>query len=370
MGMIYKRGNVWWIKYYRNGKCYRESSGTTKKMVAKKLLDRKEGEIAQGKIPSVRFEKIVFDELASEFLRDYRINQKKSLARAKISVKHLKGHFEGMKVTAIGSQNINAYVIDRMAAGASNATINRELAALKRMLNLGAKQTPPLVDRVPFIAMLKENNIRKGFFEHGEFLALRDALPHYLKGFATFAYKVGWRISEVASIKWSQVDRDQGIIRLEVGETKNDEGRTVYLDEELKEIIEDQWHNRKTAKILLPYVFTDRTGKNKIKRFDKAWKKACKDAGVGVKLFHDFRRTAVRNIVRSGVPERVAMMVSGHKTRSIFDRYNIVNDHDLKLAAKQHADYLKSQRGHNLGTICRFSAKNEENKNDLTACKN
>ena len=98
---------------------------------------------------------------------------------------------------------------------------------------------------------------------------------------------------------------------------------------------------------------------DKIRRFTRSWKKACKDAGIGVKLFHDFRRTAVRNMVRSGVPERVAMMISGHKTRSVFDRYNIVNDHDLKLAAKQQAAYLREQSGHNLGTIRRFPAKNE-----------
>jgi integrase len=102
-------------------------------------------------------------------------------------------------------------------------------------------------------------------------------------------------------------------------------------------------------------VFSD--GTDKIKRFDKAWKKACSDAGIGIRLFHDFRRTAVRNMVRSGIPERVAMMVSGHKTRSVFDRYNIVNDEDLKLAAQKHEAYLKSQRGHNLSTIHQFSAK-------------
>lgn len=362
MGMIYKRGNVWWIKYYRNGKPYRESSGTTKKMVAKKLLDRREGEISQGKLPGIQFEKIRFDELADAFLQDYQINQKKSLVRAELSVNQLKNHFGGLKVASIGSPMINAYVVNRMTAGAANGTINRELAALKRMFNLGAKQTPPLVDKVPFIPMLKENNTRKGFFEHGEFLALRDALPQYLKGFVTFAYKVGWRLSEIATIKWGQVDRKQGIVRLEVGETKNDAGRTVYLDDECKEIINQQWENRKTAATLIPYVFVNRAGNDRIKRFDKAWKKACTDSGIGVRLFHDFRRTAVRNMVRSGVPERVAMMVSGHKTRSVFDRYNIVNDHDLKLAAQQQADYLDAQRGHNLGTISRFSAKNGKQK--------
>jgi integrase len=197
-------------------------------------------------------------------------------------------------------------------------------------------------------------------------LTYRESLPHFLKDFVTFAYKVGWRISEIENIKWSQVDRDQGIVRLEVGETKNDDGRTVYLDDELKEVINHQWENRKTAKKLIPYVFVNRTGFDRIKRFDKAWKKACLDSGIGVRLFHDFRRTAVRNMVRSGVPERVAMMVSGHKTRSVFDRYNVVNNHDLKLAAKQQAEYLDAQRGHN----CPFFGQSRETKTDLNTCNN
>jgi integrase len=106
----------------------------------------------------------------------------------------------------------------------------------------------------------------------------------------------------------------------------------------------------------------NRAGSDKIKRFDKVWKRACLDAGIGVRLFHDFRRTAVRNMVRSGVPERVAMMIAGHKTRSVFDRYNIVNDQDLKLAAKLQAEYLDSQSGHNLGTIANFPTKMKRRK--------
>jgi hypothetical protein len=94
MGMIYQRGKIWWIKYYRNGKCYRESSKSTKKMVVKKLLERREGEIVQGKLPGIQFDKVTFDELSDGFLRDYRINQKKSLVRAEWSVHHLKVFFE------------------------------------------------------------------------------------------------------------------------------------------------------------------------------------------------------------------------------------------------------------------------------------
>lgn len=404
MGMIYKRGNVWWIKYYRNGKSFRESSKTTKKMVAKKLLERREGEIAIGRIPGIQFEKVKFDELAEEFLTDYRINKKKSLDRAELCVRHLNKEFEGARIPDITTPRIKNYVSDRMQwqckkcnkafhvggelkcpkcgsdklkKGAANATINRELSALRRILNLGAKQTPPKVNRVPYIPMLKENNVRKGFFEHAEFLALRDALPAYLKPFVTFGYKIGWRDQEISSLTWRNVDLKNGIVTLKVGETKNDEARTAYLDEELRSMFQNQWDSRKYQEKLVPYVFPNLSGKGPIVNFRKAWNKACRKAGLGYgykvnieyvqewqrklpagPIFHDFRRTAVRNMVRSGVPERVAMMISGHKTRSVFDRYNIVSDADLRLAAKLQAAYLREQRGHNLGTISDFEQKN------------
>jgi integrase len=357
MGTIYKRNNTYWLKYYRNGKPYYESTNSSKETEAKKLLKRREGEISDGKLPGIYFDRVKFDELAEDFLRDYRINQKKSLIRAERSTGHLKDYFEGFKATQINTPHIQSYIEIRQDEGAANATINRELSALKRMLNMGARQTPPKVDRVPYIPMLKENNIRKGFFEHGDYLALRDALPDYLKGFVTFAYKTGWRVSEISNLTWNQVDRDQGIVKLEPGETKNDEGRTVYLDEELKKAFNRQWEIRKKSQKLLPYVFPNWDGSDKVKRFDKAWATACEDAGIRKRLFHDLRRTAIRNMVRAGIPERVAMMISGHKTRSVFERYNIVNDTDLKEAAQRQETYLQGQNGYKTVTIGNFGTK-------------
>ena len=373
MGMLYQRGDIWWIKYYRNGKYFRESTKTSKKMVAQKILNRREGEIAEGKAPSVEFERVSFDSLAQGIIQDYKINGKKSLVRAERSVRHLGSYFGGMKAVQISTPSINNYILKRLGSGAANASINRELSALKRMLNLGAKQTPPLVNRVPHIPMLKENNIRKGFFEHDGFLALRDALPSYIRGLVTFAYKTGWRDTEISSLTWRQVDMKQGIVCLNVGETKNDDGRTVFLDEELKAIFREQFLNRNLG---CQYVFAH--DGQRIKDFRVAWNKACRETGLGYgyktdkkyveewknrlaagPIMHDFRRTAVRNILRSGVSERVAMMISGHKTRSVFDRYNIVSLHDLKEAARKQESYLniltagtaRAQYGHIMGTI-------------------
>jgi len=357
VGSIYKRGNIYWIKYYRNGRPYRESTKSTKEADAKRLLKRREGEISNGKLPGIYFDRVRFDELAEDFLADYRINNKKSLKRAEASVDHLSESFSGMRANEITTPRVNAYIEARLSEGAENATINRELAALKRMLNLGAKQTPPKVDKVPFMPTLKENNVRKGFFEHGEFLALRHVLPEHLEGIVTFAYKVGWRHEKIHTLTWRQVDIEQGIVRLEPGEAKNDEARTVYLDEELKDVFREQWYRRKKLEIALPYVFINEKGTDRVKRFDKAWKTACNKASIGKRLFHDFRRTAVRNMVRAGVPERVAMMISGHKSRSVFERYNIVNEADLKLAAQRQEAYLKGVTGTKMGTILNFPKK-------------
>jgi integrase len=357
MGSLFLRGKTWWIKYYRNGKSFRESSGSNKQMVAKKLLARREGEVAQGKVPGVLFDRVTFDELANEFLRDYKINQKRSLVKAERSVRRLATAFEDMSASHITTPKINAYIQGRLDDGAANATINRELAALKRMFNLGVQQTPPLVDRVPHIKMLEEDNVRTGFFEHDQFLELRDNLPAYLKGVATFGYKSGWRVSEITGLKWSNVDLEKRVVRLDIGTTKNKEGRTIYLDDELLTVFYDQYEKQKTENKILPYVFLNKAGTDKIKDFRGSWKKACKAAGVPGYIFHDLRRTAVRNMVRSGVPERVAMMISGHKTRAVFERYNIVSEDDLMIAAQRQENYLKSRLGTISGTMTKIIKK-------------
>jgi integrase len=360
MGSLYKRGDIYWIKYYRHGKPYRESSKSDKITKAQKLLKKREGEIAEGKLPGIYFDKVTFNQLAEDFLTDYRINGKDTLSKAERSVKYLKEFFGGMKATEVTTDKVKTYIEKRMGDEMSNASINRELAALKRMFHLGAQCTPPKVNLIPYIPMLKESNVRKGFFEYGEFLALRDALPEDLKPIITFGYHSGWRKAEILGLTWDRVDLKEGTVRLDPGETKNEEGRTLYINDELLK----EMHKLQAKRYLgCPYVF-HREGKT-IAGFRKAWTKACSQVGlcevlrdsegrtvvvkdkkgnekvvkVPTRIFHDFRRTAIRDMVRSGVSERVAMSISGHKTRNVFDRYNIVSDQDLKEAAKKKQAY-------------------------------
>ena len=143
--------------------------------------------------------------------------------------------------------------------------------------------------------------------------------------------------SEILPLQWRQVDFGGRTIRLDRGTTKNKEGRVFPLTDDLRTVLEHQKSLRdelaRTKGLLCPWVF-HRDGK-RIKSFRRAWLTACKDAGCPGRIFHDFRRTAVRDLVRAGIPERVAMQMTGHKTRSVFERYNIVSEGDLREAARR-----------------------------------
>jgi integrase len=340
-GHIYKRGTVYWIKYYRGGKPYYESTKSTKETDAKRLLRQRLGQISEGRFFGLRPERVRFEELAQDLLSDYRINGKRSLDKAQRSVRHLQGSFGSMRAVDITTDKIRTYISERQDEDISNAEINRELAALKRMFNLALQQTPPKVLQRPYIPMLQERNVRKGFFEHDEFVALRAAVPLELRPMVTFAYYTGWRKEEILELTWDCVDLHERTMRLNPGTTKNSDGRLIYLDGELLEILTALKREHDVLYPHCPRVF-HRKG-TEIKDFRAAWHSACQAVGLEGKLFHDFRRTAVRNMVRAGIPERVAQQISGHKTRSVFDRYHIVSDSDLREAAKRQVSYAERE---------------------------
>ena len=339
-----KNSSNWYIKYYSHGRYYVEATGSSDRKIAEKLLKDRVAKKTLGRLVP-ESSRVRFEDMEQFILDDYKTDGKRSLDRIKICLENLREYFAGYRADAITTDRVNAYKRERQAEGAANASINRDLSALKRMFNL-ATQANRLSHR-PYIPMLKEKNVRTGFFEASDFLSLREALPVYLQPVVTFAYYTGWRKAEVLDLRWSQVDLHERIIRLSPEQSKNGAGRVIAIEGELLGVLQSQWEARKIPgdsfhAFICPFVF-HRNGK-RISDFRSAWQNGLKQAGLDGKIFHDFRRTAVRNMVRAGVPERVAMTISGHKTRSVFDRYDIVDEEDLKEAAKKTSERIAVQR--------------------------
>jgi integrase len=192
------------------------------------------------------------------------------------------------------------------------------------------RRDQPLPCPASAVAKFKERNIRRGFFEHAEYLAVRSQLPTDHADLVEFLYYSGWRHSEARDLTWDEIDFKGEVVRLSPERSKNEEGRELPIQGPIKEVLTRRLACQQSH---LPFVFHYRRGAQlkpqRIANWRKTWKDACRAAGLDGKLIHDFRRTVVRNLTRAGTPERVAMLWTGHKTRAVFDRYNISGLRDL-----------------------------------------
>lgn len=324
-GRVYQRGNIWWVQYGYRGETHRESSRSTKKKDAVDLLRRRLEEMGRGQLVGPSAERILFEDLVEMIETDYRVNKRKSSLKGQVS--HLESFFGLSRAIDITTDRITAYIAYRQEEGAANATIQNELAALKRMFSL-ATRAGRLPSR-PYIPSLKVRNTREGFFESAELERLLAALPAAERAMVEFAALTGWRKAEVTALQWSQVDFEAGVVRLAPGSTKNDEGREFpfrALPPLEALLVKQQERTRALEREqdrIIPNVF-HRKGRP-IREIRTAWAKATKAAGLEGWLFHDLRRTAVRNLERAGVPRSVAMKLTGHKTEAVYRRYAIAD---------------------------------------------
>jgi integrase len=370
-GRIFKRKGsaFFWAAYYLRGSEYRESTGETDPSKAEKFLKRRLKEVGADQIGAKAFvgpkqERIKVSELLDALEDDYKLRGKDS-PQFKAHLKHIRAHFGAWRALEVTAEAVDRYIAERLEKGTAEATINRGTQLLSQGFKLAIERR--YFSTAPRIRHLSEKgNARQGFFSDTEFRSVARNLPDYLHDFTRFGYLTGWRKGEIASLRWEDVDDD--IIRLRGENAKNGEARAVTLDGELADLIERRRAARQVetenAVVLVALVFHHNG--EPVGDFRKAWATACVAAGLGRfqcrrceqtanghkcerchsdtkyvgRIFHDFRRTAVRNMVRAGVQERVAMSISGHKTRSVFDRYNIVSEADLREAMRRTQDYL------------------------------
>src|SRR5215510_9205869 len=339
------------IKYYHNKELIRELTPFTKESEAWKLLKKRHGELALGKPVGPAVERTTFEDMAAMLVNDYKANGRRSLNRAEDALNHLRSFFGSDRAIDITSDRVTTYVTFRQSERAANATINTELAALGRMFALAIRAGK--IASKPHIAKLQLNNARKGFFESEHFFAVLKHLPDDIKPVAVAAYVTGWRVhDEILTRQRHHLDFKAGWLRLEPGETKNNEGRNFPLTPMLREALERQVQKTEALQrekgVIIPWLF-HRNGKP-IRTFRRSWLTACKTAGVPGKIPHDFRRTACRNLERAGVDRASAMKMIGHKTEAIYRRYAIADEGMLKEAAHKlsllhHSDEQKNGLG-------------------------
>lgn len=340
LGRVFKRNGRYWIAFYCRNKEIRESAGNRTEAQARKLLKQRLLEVQGGTFIGPKQEKITVVELLDDLLQHLKNKGAKDITSLTSHTKPVRAFFPYSRAMDLTTAQIRKYQTERLEDGKAKATVNREMESLRRALNLARKEER--LTRVPYFPMLSEaDNVRKDFFDRGEFEAVRAQLPEYLKDFATFAYLTGWRSGAIKTLKWETVDRKGGEIRIYT--SKNGRGRVIPLVGDLAAVIERRWEAREyetpdEVTHLSDWVFYQdrkRTAGRPVGDFRRAWRTACEEAGVPGRTFHSFRRSAVRDMTRSGVQEAVAMQVTGHRSRSIFQRYNITSTEDVKAALLQ-----------------------------------
>lgn len=329
-GSVFRRGRVWWVAFRdATGRQIRESAHTEVKTEAYQYLQRRQGQF--GKITHAE---LTLADLIPLIRRDYQQHHR-DLQRFDAVLNRFSLDFIlTLRVPDVTYQALGQYVTRRLAASPqpANGTINRELAAIRRMLALAYRNnlttTPP-----PPVPRLSEAPARQGFLRHEDMTNVLAYVTGSLHSLFVAAYMTGWRLrSELLTRQWKHVDLGpRGYLRLEPGESKNRAGRMYPLVGQLRVALETQWANRGQS----CWVFYNETGGPLTKhRVQQAWHQAQTAAGVGPYLIHDLRRTAARNLELAGVPRTVAMALIGHKTEAMYRRYAITDDARVREGAE------------------------------------
>ena len=342
MGSVYQRGKSWRIWYLDQSgrRVYEGGRKGWSHADAKDQLRRREAEVANREFQGKHIDEIPFSRLADLLIEDYTINKRKSLRHTTNRVNVLRKYFGNTRAINVPAM-VKPFILDCQQRDLSNAYINRFLSALRRAFQLGYDHIPRLVASVPHFPKLEENNIREGYYEHDEYMRLHNELPPYLRLAVTIAYISGVREGEIFGITLRQVNFVTGAIRLRQMDTKNNQPRVFYLTGKYYEELDAQRQELTEKYPDCPFLIHNQG--RPIRSFREAWASACRRAEIPGRLFHDLRRTAARNMQDAGVPEKQIMQIGGWKTRSVFDRYNIVNEKNLRRASDKVLAYLEQQ---------------------------
>ena len=334
-GRVFQRNRIWWVAYYDNGREFRESSKSRDRKEAVTLLRRRLGEVAAGTrrspVPRLTWPRVFgMQDLFDLVEQHYHLNDCKSTANWSY-LNRLRRRFGTYTVQACTGLAISHYMTNMQRQGRKPETINREMDVLRSAFRQGYRHD--LVQRMPYIKRLPQLAVRNEYFSREEIDALLPCLPENLRDVVLFGFLTGWRKGEIVGLQWSNVNRAGEVIRLDPIQNKGRVVRILALQGELTALFERRWRARMVGSTLVEHVF--HRGGRRLGDLRPAWPDACRRAGLGHRLFHSLRRSAARNMSLQGVPEKVIMSIMGHKTRVMFDRYNIVTEADQRTYAKR-----------------------------------
>lgn len=345
-GWLLNRRGVWYACTWQNGRPVRESLKTRDRDEAQvKLLQlRRKRELGQYVAPKAR--RLTVGQLLDDLLLDMEVRAIAALPKIRSTMKALRAEFGRRPAVALDTASVQRAQKAWLAAGKAPATINRRCELLRQAYRRAARHQPPKVAQVPYIPLLPARNARQGFVAPGDFERLVRAVQNPdIRDFVEWCGWTGMRPGEVRQLTWEMVDLEAGVVRLSDYAAKTRRSRAVALTAELEAIVK---RRLKARRLGCPLVFhrqaRGRPGQP-VRDYRKAWREALVRARLPLTLLpYDLRRSALRNMVRAGVDVTVAMKISGHRTRSTFDRYNIVSEDDVRAALERTASYVKARR--------------------------
>ena len=336
-GGIRLRGKIWHISYYHNGIEYRETTRSTKRTDAVKLLAQRRADLARGLAAHGATRKHTVGAFLERLEEEYLLRGGRSLRSYRAHLKRLAQGLGGKRLVELDAFDVSRFIREQQEAGRARGTIGNSLTLLRQVVQLALQEG--IIHRPVPIPSLRSQNVRQGFWEPEEFKRLLAAAPDWLADVAGFGYLTGWRKKEVLELTWERVDLKARALLLSARHTKTGRGRRLVMVGPLLALLE---RRRGVARPGVP-VFHKDGRRITPSILERAWKRACVQSGNAGKYFHDFRRTAARNMSKAGVPVRVAMEITGHSTQSTYQRYNIVDEGDMEAALHKTYAWLDAQ---------------------------
>ena len=337
IGRTFPRGNIWYYAYGYRGTEIKVSSHSTSQAVARQMLRDAIRRLGRDDHYDPRRERLTVGEMVATVVLDRQVRGRRCHNEAQL-MKHLGPFFGGLRAIQIGDDAIRRYIAMRQEERAAPNTINNELRLLRRAFRLNKAPAPE-------IKLLPDNSARRDFLDIADFERVREQLGEFSDfwGFAGFS---AWRQGQIAALEWRDVDLEHGIVVARGETTKNGQPHIIPLVGELRAIIE---RAKALRRLDCPYVF-HRDGKpiglrGSMAPARRAWVQAIAAAGFAGHVPHCLRRSAIRNMSRAGVPDHVTMEISGHRTRHVFDRYNIVSPKDKQIGLERMFAYLNENHG-------------------------